>query len=180
MNDGKISVRYAKALFMSAMEKDVLSSIRNDMDMIHTAVNEIAELRRLLESPIIDNLKKKDILTSIFSNKVHSLTMQFIELVLDNNREEYLPGMARMFIRYYKEEKGIKVASLKTSVKIDEQTKKQLTELIKEVYKSEIELSDEVDNELIGGFILTVEDLQMDASVAGQLRKIRRELVGKR
>ncbi len=180
MNDSKISVRYAKALFMSAKEQDVLTGIRSDMDMILAVVKELPEFRQLLESPIIDSKKKKQILTAVFETRINRLSMQFIELVLDNNREEFLAGMARMFIKYFKEEKGIKVASLKTAVAIDEQTKKLLTGLIKDVYQSEIELSDEVDKKLIGGFVLTVEDLQMDTSVAGQLQKIRKELAGKR
>ena len=179
MNDSKISIRYGKALFMSAREQDVLSSIRDDMDMILAAVNEITELRQLLESPIIDRREKKDILKAIFGDRIHMLSLQFFDMVLDNNREEFLAGMARTFIKYYKEEKGIKVASLKTAVSTDVQTKKQLTELIKDIYRSEIELSDEVDERLIGGFVLTVEDLQMDASVAGQLQKIRKGLAGK-
>jgi len=178
MNDSKISVRYAKALFMSAKEKNVLTDIRYDMDIILAAVTKITEFSQLLESPIVDNSKKGQILNAIFEDRIHRLSLRFIEMVLDNNREEYLAGMARTFIKYFKEEKGIKVTSLKTAISIDFQTKKQLTELIKDVYRSEIELSDEVDERLIGGFVLRVEDLQMDASVAGQLKKIRKELAG--
>jgi len=179
MNDSKISIRYGKALFMSAKEQDVLSSVRDDMDMILAVVNEITELRQLLESPIIDRRKKKDILKTIFGDRIHMLSLQFFDMVLDNNREEFLAGMARTFIKYYKEEKGIRVASLKTAVAVDIRTKHQLNELIGKVYQSEIELSDEVNEKLIGGFVLTVEDQQMDASVAGQLQKIRKGLAGK-
>ena len=180
MNDSKISVRYARALLISAREQDVLSGVRDDMNMILLAAKEVPEFKQLLDSPVIENSRKKEILAALFENRIQKLSQQFIALVVENNREEYLPGMARMFIKFYKEEKGIREATLKTAVKIDEKTKNQLTELIKQVYRSEIELSDEVDEKLIGGFILRVEDLQMDASVAGQLQKIRKELAGKR
>jgi F-type H+-transporting ATPase subunit delta len=180
VNDSKISVRYARALLISAREQDVLSGVREDMEMILMAAKEVHEFKQLLDSPIIDNARKKKVLTTLFENRMQRLSLKFIELVVNKNREEYIPGMARMFIKFYKEEKGIRAATLKTAVKVDKKTKEQLSELIKQVYRSEIELSDEVDERLIGGFVLRVEDQQMDASVAGQLQKIRKELAGNR
>jgi F-type H+-transporting ATPase subunit delta len=84
--------------------------------------------------------------------------------------------MARMYINFYKQIKGIKLATLKTATPVDKETKDKLILMIRKVFKAEIELNAETDNRLIGGFILQVEDQQLDASVSGQLNRIKRQL----
>ena len=67
---------------------------------------------------------------------------------------------------------------LKTAIQLDKQLKEQLAQIIRKKFNSDIELSELVDESLIGGFVLTVEDQQLDASVSGQLSRIRKELKG--
>ena len=176
MNQGKIPVRYAKALIAGAEEQGVLDQVRNDMENILVILRSVPDLIKLLESPIISPSKKLEVLTSIFEGKVQPLTISFFKLSVENNREEYLGGMARMYINFYKQTKGIKLATLKTAVPVDKSTKETLVKMIRKVFKSEIELTQETDKDLIGGFILQVEDQQLDASISGQLNKIKRKL----
>lgn len=176
MNQGKIPVRYAKALISGAEEQGVLDQVRNDMENILVILRSVPDLMQLLESPIISPSKKLEVLTSVFEAKVQPLTISFFKLAVKNKREEHLAGMARMYINFYKQTKGIKIATLKTAVPVDKKTKDTLLKMIRRVFKSEIELKEETDKDLIGGFILQVEDQQLDGSVSGQLMKIKRKL----
>ena len=176
MNDSKISTRYARALFISARDNNLLNPVRADMEMVLAALHDVPELRQVLESPVIRSDKKKEIMKLIFQGKVSDLTMSFFQMIISNKREEYLAGMARAYISYFKEASGISIATLKTAVSISDKLRDQLIKIIRDVYHTEVELSEEVHEHLIGGFVLTIEDQQLDASVSGQLNRIRKGL----
>jgi F-type H+-transporting ATPase subunit delta len=176
MNDSKISTRYGRALFESAREKNLLNPVRADMEMILVILHDLHELKYVLESPVIRPGKKNEIIKLVFKGKVNDLTLSFLEMTITNKREEYLAGMARAFIKYFKEAVGIKIAMLKTAVKISDRLKDQLIKIIRDAYHTGVELTEEVHENLIGGFILTIEDQQLDASVSGQLNRIRKGL----
>ena len=61
MKAGRIAVRYARALFLSAREQGILDNVREDMEMILAAVTDLAEVKSLLESPVVETRKKTTI-----------------------------------------------------------------------------------------------------------------------
>ena len=175
MNDGKISVRYAHALFQSAIEKKILDKVYQDMILI-LEICTIPEFKELLESPIIRPSKKTEIIHNTIGGNIDNLTGSLISLVVKNGREIFLPGIAREYIRATKEFKGITESVLTTAVKVNETIKKRVADLIKDIFKTKVELNEVIDTNIIGGFILRVEDNYIDASVRKKLRKIEKEL----
>src|SRR5665648_366345 len=97
MNDSKISVRYSRALFQSALEKKVLENVYQDMIFI-SEISIIPEVKELLNSPIIVPSKKNAILKAVLYGNVDKLTLSLIELVVKNGRESFLPAIARVFM----------------------------------------------------------------------------------
>lgn len=178
MNDGKISVRYARALFLSALDRKILDRVYADMALI-SELCRLPEFRELLESPIILPSKKNEIIQGTIGDKIDEITASLIRLVVKNGRESFLPGIAREFVRSTKEYRGITETVLTTAVKVDEETKKQITDLIGGTFNTKVELKEVVDQEIIGGFILKAEDNFIDASVRNKLRKIEKELKSK-
>jgi F-type H+-transporting ATPase subunit delta len=175
MSTGNIAVRYARALFLSAREKKLLDPVRADMELLlETSRN--PELLSVIESPVISSGKKAGALTELFRSRMHALSVDFLQLVVGNNREEYLPGMARHYIRLYKEEKGIQVAVVSSARKLGPESTALIEELVRKAFHTEIELQHEVREDLIGGFVLRIENRQLDASVKGKLASIKKEL----
>ena len=179
MNESKISVRYAKALIMSAKDQKILDPVRADIVLLIQTLKGVPELLQLLESPVVEPGKKLEVMNMIFSGKLEPITLSFIRLAISNKREENLPDMARMYIDLFKQEKGIKQAFLTTAVTIEKEIRAAVITMIKKVFKTEIELNEKIDEQIIGGFILQVEDQLLDASVTRQIRKIRKSLVDK-
>jgi F-type H+-transporting ATPase subunit delta len=177
MNDGKISVRYSQALFESALEKKLLDKVYKDMIFI-LEVCKIPEMKEFLESPIIIPSKKIDILQKVLGNNIEKITFSLIELVVKNGRENYIPAIARVFIHVTKEHQGITESVLTTAIKVDPKLKQKITVLISGIFKTKVELAEVVDKDIIGGFILRIEDHYIDASVRNKLRKIEKELKG--
>jgi F-type H+-transporting ATPase subunit delta len=177
MGQSRIPVRYAKALFSLAMEKNMLDVFRSDMDLV-SASCETKEFKSFLESPVITTSKKEAVISEIFKASVHEKTLAFLMLILKNKRETYLPDVARNFIDLYREQKGIKSVKFTSAVALDKNLKASIIATIKKFYASEIELKDVVDSDIIGGVILKVDDRQNDASISSKLKKIKRSLTG--
>jgi len=177
MNDSKISVRYSRALFLSALEKKILDKVNQDMIFI-SEICKIPEAKEFLHSPIIPPSKKEAIFHKMVGDNVEKITLSLIDLVVKNNRESYLPAIARVFIHETMKYRGITESTLTTAVKVDEKVKSQITELISKVFKTKVELKHNIEPGIIGGFILRVDDNYIDASIKNKLRKIKKELKG--
>lgn len=177
MNDGKISVRYSKALFESALENKLLEKVFKDMKFI-LEICKMPEMKEFLESPIIIPSKKTDILRRILGSSIEKITFSLLELAVKNGRENYIPAIARVFIHITKEHQGITDSELTTAIKVDPELKQKITDLVSGIFKTKVELREIVDKDIIGGFILRVEDHYIDASVKNKLRKIEKELKG--
>jgi len=175
MNESRISVRYSRALFETALEKKILDDIDRDMKLILELCH-IPEFRELLDSPIILPSNKIKILNSVIGKSLNNLTISLIELVVRNGREKYLPAIARVFIHENLEYKGITECQITSAVAVDSRILKQVKDLIADLFKTKVDLKENIDESIIGGFILKVSDNYIDASVSNKLRKIRKGL----
>ncbi len=177
MNYSAISVRYSKALYQLAREKKIIDDVYSDISVIQELINEIQDLQYFIENPVIPTQTKINIVDKIFKNQLHEVTFNFIVLIFRNKRDQYLPMILRNFVDTYKSEKGIKTLVLKTAVQIDENLKKEFSKLIEAAFKVKPEFEEIVDKNIIGGFILRLDDRQFDSSVATQLKKFNKDLI---
>lgn len=175
MNDSKISVRYSRAFFQLAVEKNLLDSVNEDMIFI-SEVCKTPEMREFLSSPIIFPSKKREIFQKMLGDNIEKITLDLINLVVKNGRESYIPSIARVFIHETIKYKGISELNLTTAIKVESKVKKQIADIISEAFKIKVEVKENVDPDLIGGFIIRVDDNYIDGSVRTKLRKISKEL----
>jgi len=177
MNYSKISIRYSKALFLLSKEKSLLDEINNDMILIQEVNKSSEEFRRLLESPTIQTSDKQKVLISIFQKKVDGLTMNILNLVVKNKRENFISDIARNFIDLFRKEKNIKAATLTTAIEVNNKVKDEVITLVKKIYNANVELTTVVDEEIIGGYVLRIDDKQLDTSISNKLKEINRDLI---
>ena len=107
----------------------------------------------------------------MLGNNVEKITLSLIDLVVKNGRESFIPAIARVFIHETMKYKGITESVLTTAVKVDDKVKKQIIDLISEVFKTKVELKENIDTEIIGGFILRIDDNYIDASIRNKLQE---------
>ena len=81
MNESKISVRYAKAIFAYALEKNILEDVKKDFSLIFDVCQKEKDFNTLLESPIVKTSKKQKVVQLIFKEKISSGTLSFLMLV---------------------------------------------------------------------------------------------------
>jgi F-type H+-transporting ATPase subunit delta len=176
MSDAKISKRYAKALFEFAQEQKSMDSIKADMDYLYQLCEVSDDFVSMLKSPVIKISKKLEIMVAIFGDKLSETTMKFLNIISKSRREDIIPSMAEQFVLMHNDFIGLKKVKLFTATSLDNTTKEQITKILGEQTKKTIELDEEIQEDLIGGFILKIDDLQFDASIKSKLNRLKNEL----
>lgn len=177
MDESAITVRYAKALFSLAKEKNQLATLKEDMDLVAAVCSQSAEFNQLLKSPVVKTSEKVHLIQLIFQGKISPLSLQFLKVVTQNKREVFIPSMCRNVLTRIRKEKNIKTAVITTAQAFEEKLLEKATKILEKEMGSKIELSAKVNPQLIGGMILRIDDKQYDASVATQLKKLKQEML---
>ncbi len=166
--------RYAQSLLEIAVDQNQLDAVYNDMHLIGTTISESKDLSILLNSPVVKSSKKNDVLNAVFGAKISDHTKKFLTLVTDRNRAALLEDIAYSFVNLYKEERNIIVAEVTSAVKLDDNQKKNIIDLLKT--DATIEMVEKIDPSIIGGFIVRVGDKQIDASILSELSNLKQAL----
>jgi F-type H+-transporting ATPase subunit delta len=170
----RLAVPYAKALFDLAIEKNLLEETMKDMQIVAALFESNKDFRMMLKSPVINEVKKKIIFARIFEKALSKLTFTFLMIIIRKKRESYIGDITFAFIELYKDHKGILTTTLKTAAPVTEEIRSVVRDLMKNQTKGEIELIEEVNADMIGGFILQWKDKQYNASILKQLKRLER------
>ena len=177
MADSRVSSRYVKSLLDLAVEQGKLEEVHRDMLLFTRVCKENRAFVLMLKNPVIKHDKKRDILGKVFAGKVSVLTMAIFDIITRKNREPLLLEIARNFHTAYNRSKGIGNAAVTTATPLDEELRDQFTGMARKISGHlEVELTEKIDKNIIGGFILNVGDQQVDASVRKKLNILRTEL----
>jgi len=178
MSNARLAGRYAKSLLGLAQEQGQLEVVYTDMKYIQAVCLASSEFVNLLRSPIIKADQKNGIINSVTKDKVSLLTNSFTVLLVNKGRERDLPEMATAFIEQYNELKGIHQVTLTTAVEVSDALKKAIEDKVKVENKyGTVELTTKTDESLIGGFVLEFNNNLVDASIARDLRDIKRQFM---
>ncbi|KYG78102.1 ATP synthase F1 subunit delta [Roseivirga spongicola] len=175
MSEYRIASRYAKSLLDLAVEKKVLEEVNKDMQLLTGIAEESRDLVLMLKSPIISHDKKLSVLDKVFKGKVNDMTMSFFTILTKKHREAYLIPVAEEFHHQYNVFKGIEEATITTTFPLNDALRKEFINLVERISSKKVELTEKIDESLIGGFILKIGDRQIDDSINSKLKALRLE-----
>jgi F-type H+-transporting ATPase subunit delta len=174
MEDFRAASRYVKSLMSLAIEQNAVEQVHNDMLLFSKVVDENRDFKLMLLNPIIKHDKKRDVLEKLFKTKVHALTMSILDILTRKNREPLLPAIAKEFHNAYNEYKGIRKATITTAFPLDSKLKTEFEKLVmSHSDKKQVELIEKIYKDMIGGFVLKIEDRQIDASIKNRLKALK-------
>jgi F-type H+-transporting ATPase subunit delta len=176
MASTKSAARYAKALLDLSLEKGWVEAVEKDLIRFVQTVSESNDFRVFLNSPVVRADKKISIYAEVFSG-FQPVTMQFLSLVTRNGREQLLPAISEQFARQLRKHRGIVLGSIVSASPLSDQTKQDILARIAPAFEGTLSLTEAIDPSLIGGFVIRIEDKQIDASVSSKLKALRQELV---
>lgn len=175
MKSTKVASRYAKSLLEIAIEQKNVDSVLGDMKFLLQTNNETRDFELLIASPIINADKKIEIFEKVF-DQFEAVSMNFVKLITKNGREEFLPEIARSFEAQVKEYKGIVPITIITASALDNATRSKIVAKVQETVKGQLEIEEKIDASLIGGFMVRMGDMQIDASIANQFNNLKQRL----
>lgn len=170
----QVASRYAKALINNALEKGKLEQVHTDMKIVLVACKKLKDFSLLLKSPLIKTDKKIKIFKEIFKEQISDVTQEFIILVTKNRREPMLEEIAAEFLEQYKVKKNIVSATVTSAIKLPSEMVDKIKGILTKSFHAEIELVENVDQRLIGGFVLRIGNKEADLSVLRQLNQLRK------
>ena len=179
MQNPRLATRYAKSLLDLAVEKNSLEATLKDMQVLNSICKQSHDFALMLKSPIISGDKKLSVMSMVLkSYSISDLTNAFINLLVTKGRELNLPEIAEAFVTQYNALKNIRTVTLTTAAPMTESIKSTLvTKIAGYMPNDTVNLKTEVDESLIGGFVLEVEDKLYDASVKKSLNDIKTKLI---
>ncbi|PWH85536.1 ATP synthase F1 subunit delta [Brumimicrobium oceani] len=172
----KVASRYAQSLIELADEKQVTDAVLKDMEFLLATTNDNRDFHVFLNSPLINADKKNDVFNKLFGG-FQEISKKFIHLLTKNKREMILPIIAEEFIAKLNVIRGIVPMTITSAVKLDAKVKDTILERLNKSIKGSIELTEKVDESLIGGFVVRMGDTRVDASIAHQLNEMKQRLI---
>ena len=175
MSELTVATRYAKSLIDLAVEQKSLEDTRKDMLLFSQTLRANSQLQAVLANPIVSHAKKIKILEAIFGGKVSKLMDSFFKIMINKSRSEILYATSKEFINQYNVIKHIIRAYVTSATPLSEQNRKSVIAELEAATKGTIELHTKVDPKLIGGFVLTVGDMQVDTSLSSSLNRLKQD-----
>ena len=171
----RAALRYAKAAVQKAIEDGKLDTLAKDMDVVYNTVQNNRDLEAVLQSPVVNTDLKHNVLQAVFAQCSES-GKKFLRLIAQNNRAHHLYGIALKVKELYQEHLGNVEAIATTAVPITPELEKDILAKVATLTDKKVTLVNKVDPEIIGGFILRLDDVQLNASVAHQLNTLKQNL----
>jgi len=175
MSELTVAARYAKAIIDLAEEQKLVEPIKGDMELFLHTLRANPELKAVLANPIVSHSKKVKILEEIFASKVNKASLAFFKLMVNKSRGEVLYATAGEFINLYDIKNHIVHASVTSATALSETNKQKMIADIQAATGGTVKLNTKIDSSLIGGFVLTVGDRQVDTSIASDINKLKKE-----
>jgi len=176
MNTGIISHRYAKAFYQFAAERKEEDRLREELKILSEQFLALPLLQKTLDDPTVLPAVKIELLTTAAGKDISDTCSKVLHLIVKNKRAHYLRSVALMYDEVYRKAKDMVIMKLVTTEPASDDVKNKLVALIRR-NNDQVEFMTETNTDLIGGFILEIEDLRLDASVKNLLNQLRLELI---
>ena len=171
----RAAIRYAKAIYEIALEENCIKELYNDMDIIKSINFDSLDFKNLLSNSLINHEEKKKAILLLTKNK-SDLTNKLLDLLIYNKRVPLLADVAISFVDLYNKYNNIKEATVITASPINSDLQFQILSKINVSDIKSTRITNEVDPEIIGGFIVRYDGKQYNASVKQNINNLKKEL----
>ena len=169
ITDG-IAYRYATAIFELAKEDNSLPRIREDADALAAALDESADLRDLIRSPIYGRDEQKAAIGAVADRMdLHPLAGNTLRLMADKRRLFVLPDLIDALRALIAEENGEVTADVIAAKELSDDQRGRLAETLRKSVGRDVNINLSVDEALIGGLVVKVGSKMIDTSIRSKL-----------
>ena len=168
----KVAKRYALALVESAI--DDIDNVKKDMNLIQDSVFKNEELKTFFLHPVVSLKDKKETIEEAFKDKIGQTSFNFIETLLDENRFGIFNTILEVFIRESEKIKNMQRVEIISAVEVEDEEKEKLSQKLSEKLNKEVILNYNLDESLLGGFVVKIEDKVIDLSLKNKFENLKK------
>jgi F-type H+-transporting ATPase subunit delta len=171
----EIATVYARSLFEVAKEQDKLDTVRDQLGAFADALSETRDLQVFFFSPYFSTAEKEDGLDRVVSG-ADPVILNFLKLLIEKHRMPVLFRIRANYDAMWEEENKLLPVQITSAVELDEQIVSQLGDRIAEQTDRKVDISSNVDPDILGGIVVRVGNSVLDASVRNRLEQLRRQV----
>ena len=171
----EIAAVYARSLFEVARDQGKLDEIRDQLGQFTAALEGDRDLQVFFFSPYFSTKEKEDGLHKALEG-ADDVLVNFLELLIENHRMPAVLRIRREYDRLWDEENKLLPVQITSAVELDEATVRQIGDRISEQTERKVDLSADVDPDILGGIVVQVGNSVLDASVRNRLEQLRKQV----
>ena len=176
MRNVRVARRYASALMAAGEEGKSLEAIARDLETVGRIVETSREFQLMLRSPVISPPKKIAVMQELFESRVGRETIIFMKLLVQKNREGYLPDVIEQFRALMDEKQGLVRIELTSAVTLSQDQEQRLKGKLEEYTGKRVRFNHVLDRSIMGGIVVRIGDTVLDGSVTHQLALLRERM----
>ncbi len=177
MADKNIARIFAESLSEVGKAKNVLSDFENELRTVAELFHEEKELKRYFDSHDISGEKKKKFIEKLFSGKLSDPVVNMLKSTIDFNCTGELDQIYNEFVKQVDLINNRQRVTVTTRFEMDDSVRKNIKTVLSKKLNKEIILDETINEKILGGIIIKIDDLLIDGSVANQLKRIKNNLI---
>lgn len=178
MYDGLIPQRYAMALFKYAEAKKNTKEVYDELKAVIRSFENNPSLQKVLSNPFVSRDDKRKLLLAAAEGKADDDYKAFVNLILNHKREMFAYQMALAYRKIYRQANKISNVDITMATELPEKEIARIDSLVQKAFPDRtLEIRHRIDPDIIGGFVIDVDNNRMDASVSNELQQLRHTLI---
>jgi F-type H+-transporting ATPase subunit delta len=166
---------YAEALFEVGRDKGKLDALQQQLAQFADEVDRNRELQVFFFSPYLSTTEKQEGIERAISGAEPELT-NFLELLVDKHRMTEVFRIRRELDELWKQENRRLDVTVTSAVELDPAVVEKIGQEVERQTGEKVDLSSRVDDEILGGIVLQVGNMVLDASIRSRLEKLRKSV----
>ncbi|MFH1171386.1 MAG: ATP synthase F1 subunit delta [bacterium] len=176
MKNIRVARRYAAALMALTGEHKKPDTVAKELLLVKETLRKSREFRLLLASPIVAKAKKKSVIEAVFKKKASAVVRTYLCSIVNKGREDMLVDILEQYFLLRDEQLGIVAVDISTAVKFSPLQEKKLTKYLESYTQKKVRVRFSIDTSVKGGFVATIGDTTLDASIRRQVEILRHRL----
>jgi F-type H+-transporting ATPase subunit delta len=166
---------YSEALFGAAKEQGKIDLIRDQLNALADALESNRDLSTFFFSPSFSSREKKEGVARVLVG-ADEIFVNFLNVLIDNHRMPVIFRIRRQYEALWREENKLLPVEITSAVELDDAVAQSIAEKVARQTGRRVELTRRVDDAILGGLVVRVSNMILDASIQNQLERLRRQV----
>lgn len=172
----KNTMPYAQALYEIAAETHEEAEYLSQLEQIRDLLVSQPEYMQALAHPKIEKKLKKEWMAQLFESQVNGMVANFMQVLAEQNMAAQIENVYRDFLDLYRQDQNIEVVKVQSAGELDEDQQQRLIAMLEKKLNKKIELSIDINPELIAGLRVQARDFLLDNSIKSRLDSMKEKL----